>query len=94
MWLRTPVPPEQRNFFYRGFKRVYARWSAAIRGSSARWCGTPGFMVIRGGAVGAWFWGLARLPTAFIPIDDQGYLMIAAQLPDAAVARANDRGTR
>ena len=24
MWLRRPVPPEQRNFFYRGFNAVYA----------------------------------------------------------------------
>src|SRR5207248_4817465 len=23
LWLRTPVPPEQRNFFFRGFNRVY-----------------------------------------------------------------------
>ena len=33
MWLRRPVPPEQRNFFYRGFNRVYARvegWYAAL----------------------------------------------------------------
>ena len=30
------------------------------------------------------FWGLARLPTAFIPIDDQGYVMVAVQLPDGA----------
>ena len=25
LWLRRPVPPEQRNFFYRGFNRVYDR---------------------------------------------------------------------
>ena len=25
MWLRTPVPPEQRNAFYRGFNDVYGR---------------------------------------------------------------------
>jgi HAE1 family hydrophobic/amphiphilic exporter-1 len=29
-------------------------------------------------------WGLARLPTAFIPIDDQGYLILAVQLPEGA----------
>jgi hydrophobic/amphiphilic exporter-1 (mainly G- bacteria), HAE1 family len=23
LWLRTPVPPEKRNFFYRGFNRLY-----------------------------------------------------------------------
>ena len=30
------------------------------------------------------FWGLARIPTAFIPIDDQGYLLVALQLPEAS----------
>jgi HAE1 family hydrophobic/amphiphilic exporter-1 len=29
-------------------------------------------------------WGVARLPTAFIPNEDQGYLMIGLQLPDGA----------
>jgi HAE1 family hydrophobic/amphiphilic exporter-1 len=33
-----------------------------------------------GGGLG----GLTRLPTAFIPIDDQGYLMLAIQLPEGA----------
>ena len=25
LWLRPPVPPEQRNVFYRGFNAVYDR---------------------------------------------------------------------
>jgi hypothetical protein len=25
LWLRAPIPPEQRNFFYRGFNAVYGR---------------------------------------------------------------------
>ena len=29
-------------------------------------------------------WGVLRLPTAFIPQEDQGYLMVAVQLPDGA----------
>jgi HAE1 family hydrophobic/amphiphilic exporter-1 len=29
-------------------------------------------------------WGFARLPTGFLPVEDQGYLVIGAQLPDAA----------
>src|ERR1700736_6852732 len=32
----------------------------------------------------AGIWGIARLPTAFIPNEDQGYLMVAALLPDGA----------
>jgi hydrophobic/amphiphilic exporter-1 (mainly G- bacteria), HAE1 family len=34
------------------------------------------------------FLGLARIPTGFLPIEDQGYLLVAVQLPDsAALAR-------
>ena len=29
-------------------------------------------------------WGLTRIPTGFIPIEDQGYLMVAVQVPDGA----------
>ena len=33
LWLRPPMPPEQRNFFYRGFNKVYdvgEHWYAAL----------------------------------------------------------------
>ena len=47
LWLRTPVPPEQRNFFYRGFNRVYDRMEARLYGaSSAAWCARSGLMVV------------------------------------------------
>src|SRR6185295_15454946 len=29
LWLRAPVPPEQRNFFYRGFNAIYGRFEGA-----------------------------------------------------------------
>ena len=32
LWLRPPMPPDQRNFFYRGFNKVYdsaEHWYAA-----------------------------------------------------------------
>ena len=29
-------------------------------------------------------WGLARVPTGFLPIEDQGYLLVSVQLPDGA----------
>jgi HAE1 family hydrophobic/amphiphilic exporter-1 len=25
LWVRQPVPPDERNFFYRGFKAAYNR---------------------------------------------------------------------
>jgi HAE1 family hydrophobic/amphiphilic exporter-1 len=85
LWLRTPVPPEQRNFFYRGFNRLYdpmERGYTAFIGRMVRHSGA--MVVIALLLAGGGIWGLTRLPTAFIPIDDQGYLMLAIQLPEGA----------
>ena len=29
-------------------------------------------------------WGLTKIPSGFIPAEDQGYLMVAVQVPDGA----------
>src|SRR5438309_9622071 len=73
LWLRTPVPPEQRNFFFRGFNRVYQ----PVENGYTR---LIGLMVSRSGLMVAVAliiaviggWGIARLPTSFIPTEDQG----------------------
>jgi HAE1 family hydrophobic/amphiphilic exporter-1 len=85
LWLRPPTPPDRRNFFYRGFNAVYGR---VERG----YVWLIGAMTRRGGAmavlalllVGVAVWGLTRVPTAFLPDEDQGYLIVSAQLPDGA----------
>ena len=41
--------------------------------------------------IGIAFWGMSRIPTAFIPIEDQGYVMINVQLPDGASLQRTDR---
>jgi hydrophobic/amphiphilic exporter-1 (mainly G- bacteria), HAE1 family len=89
LWLRMPVPPEKRNFFFRGFNRVYQpieNGYVALIGAMAR---HSGIMVLVALVVaGVCACGIARLPTSFIPVEDQGYVLVAAQLPDgAAVGR-------
>ena len=85
LWLRKPVPPEKRNLFYRGFNRVYAKAENGYARLIGRMVGRAGFMVVIGLVLsGLGVWGIARLPTAFIPNEDQGYLMLVAQLPDGA----------
>ena len=79
------MPPEKRNLFYRGFNRVYEKAENAYTRLIGRMVGRSGLMVLIGLVLsGIGVWGIARLPTAFIPNEDQGYLMIAAQLPDGA----------
>jgi HAE1 family hydrophobic/amphiphilic exporter-1 len=89
LWLRTPLPVEQRNVFSRwfshGFERVYGGMENAYTGLIRRMVRVSVLMVLIGLMLAALgIWGIARLPTAFIPNEDQGYLMIAAQLPDGA----------
>jgi hydrophobic/amphiphilic exporter-1 (mainly G- bacteria), HAE1 family len=99
LWLRTPKPVEQRNFFFRGFEHAFRAAEKAYTGLIGRMVHISGLIVLIGivlAAVG--IWGIARLPTSFIPPEDQGYLMIAAQLPDAAslgrTTAALDRATK
>src|ERR1700761_6299420 len=85
LWLRPPVPPEQRNFFYRGFNRVYNR----VEGGYTRLIGTLArhanlSVIVALIVIGISGYGLARVPTGFLPIEDQGYLIAAVQLPDGA----------
>ena len=80
-------PPDRKSgiFLYRGFNHVYDRMEHAYTGLIRRMVRVSGIMVMVGLVLACLgFWGIARLPTAFIPNEDQGYLMVAAQLPDGA----------
>jgi HAE1 family hydrophobic/amphiphilic exporter-1 len=85
MWLRPSVPPEKRNIFFRSFNKVYDKLEnayAALVGAMVRRAGAMVVLALVLAGIGAW--GVGRLPTAFIPNEDQGYLMIGVQLPDGA----------
>jgi hydrophobic/amphiphilic exporter-1 (mainly G- bacteria), HAE1 family len=92
LWLRRPVPPEQRNFFYRGFNRVYDRmergYTRLITGL-VRHAGLSVTVALILIAIGGY--GLSRVPTGFIPVEDQGYLLAAVQLPDGAALDRTQR---
>src|SRR6478735_1697250 len=85
VWLRPPVPPEQRNWFYRGFNAVYDRmergYARLIGGLVAHSNLSVAAALI---LIGIGGYGLSRVPTGFLPIEDQGYLIAAVQLPDGA----------
>jgi HAE1 family hydrophobic/amphiphilic exporter-1 len=85
LWLRPPVPPEQRNWFYRGFNKVYDRLERGYGGLIGRMVAHSHLSVIIALIlIGIGGYGLSRVPTGFIPIEDQGYLLAAVQLPDGA----------
>ncbi|CAN5403551.1 multidrug efflux RND transporter permease subunit [soil metagenome] len=85
LWLRRPTPPEQRNWFYRGFNSIYDRVEKRYAALIERMVAHSNLSVIVALiliCIGGY--GLSRVPTGFIPIEDQGYLLAAIQLPDGA----------
>jgi hydrophobic/amphiphilic exporter-1 (mainly G- bacteria), HAE1 family len=85
LWLRRPVPPERRNFFSRAFNAVYQKLESRYAGLVGRMARHSGTVVLLGlGVMGAGGYGLSRVPTGFLPIEDQGYLLASVQLPDGS----------
>lgn len=91
LWLRRPVPSEQRNIVYRGFNAVYDRAERGYAALIGRMASRSGlFALLAVAIIGAAGYGLSRIPTGFLPIEDQGYLLVTVQLPDgAALERTN-----
>jgi len=83
LWMR-PVRTK-KNFVYRGFNAFYARLEhayARLIGRMVHRSVTMSLLALALAALGVW--GLARLPTSFIPIEDQGYALVNLKLPDGA----------
>lgn len=77
--------PTKKNWFYRSFNSVYGRlehiYTAIVRVAVRQ---TAVVMLLFLGLVVLTGWWFVRLPTGFVPLEDQGYAIIAVQLPDAA----------
>lgn len=84
LWLR-PRSEGRKPAFFRGFDALYY----PVEGAYTRLIGVmvkrSGWMVtIAGALIALAIVMIAKVPTGFIPIEDQGYLLLAVQLPDAA----------
>src|SRR6201985_3732669 len=85
LWLRRPSPPARRIFSSRAFTAVYNRLESGYGRLMVRMTNNSGFCAILALIlIGISGYGLSRVPTGFIPIEDQGYLLVAVQLPDGA----------
>jgi HAE1 family hydrophobic/amphiphilic exporter-1 len=85
LWLRPPVPPSERNLFFRAFNAVYDPFERAYARLIGGMVARSGLMcVIALIVIGAAGYGLSRVATGFLPIEDQGYVLVTVQLPDGA----------
>ncbi len=85
LWLRARDPQAKKAVFFRWFNAVYEplerRYVRVIRFMVERSGRMAAIAVVLIGLAG---WGLTRVPTGFIPTEDQGYVMVAVQMPDGA----------
>jgi hydrophobic/amphiphilic exporter-1 (mainly G- bacteria), HAE1 family len=92
LWLRQHDPNRRKNFFFRWFNSAYEPVERFYSGLIRRMVQRSGTMVLIALAlVVLAILGLSRIPTGFIPTEDQGYLMVAVQLPDAASLQRTQR---
>jgi HAE1 family hydrophobic/amphiphilic exporter-1 len=85
MWLRPAIPPEQRNIFYRSFNAAYGRierWYASLIAGMVHHSAPMTALAIA--LIAATAYGFSRVPTGFLPIEDQGYMIALVQLPDGS----------
>ncbi|KTD20210.1 RND multidrug efflux transporter Mex [Legionella lansingensis] len=85
LWLKSIDTNKPKNAFYRAFdqlynplEKAYIRFIDRLVHRSGRTC-LIGILLV---AVA--IFGLTRVPTGFIPIEDQGYLILNVLLPDGA----------
>ncbi|MFI4918483.1 MAG: efflux RND transporter permease subunit [Legionellales bacterium] len=85
MWLRPVDTSKPKNIFFRTFDRIYYPIEVSYIKLIDKLVHRSGLVCLIGALLvaGAIF-GLSRIPTGFIPIEDQGYLMLNVQLPDGA----------
>lgn len=85
LWLK-PIPHNKpKNAFFRTFDRIYypiedryINFINKLVHKSSSVCLLGGFLVLLA------VFGISQIPTGFIPIEDQGYLMMNIQLPDGS----------
>lgn len=92
LWLK-PIPKvQQKNILFRTFDKLYypieqkySKFITQLVKHSGKSC------LFALGLVGLSIWGLAKTPTGFIPIEDQGYVILSVMLPDGASSKRTEK---
>jgi HAE1 family hydrophobic/amphiphilic exporter-1 len=79
------LPPEKKNFFFRWFDKIFSKTENGYMNVAKMFTRRSAMMLLLAiGLAGLTGWQFTRLPTGFLPTEDQGYIMVHVQLPNAA----------
>src|SRR6476659_3619152 len=83
LWLRPTNPEQKKNLFFRWFNSVYepaeAFYVRVVQFIVQR---SERMVIIALVLVALAGWGLTKIPTGFVPTEDEGYLLVAVQMPN------------
>jgi multidrug efflux pump len=84
-WFVGPILNHAMRYVYRGFNWLFDKVTLGYK-AAVGWSLRLALLVllIYGGLVALTYLGFTRTPTGYIPMQDQGYLLVSVQLPDAA----------
>ncbi|WP_225767721.1 efflux RND transporter permease subunit [Inquilinus sp. Marseille-Q2685] len=92
LWMRPPKPLARRGIVFRGFERAFGAlergYERALRHVLRMKLLSAATGLVLIGVAG---FGLTRVPSAFLPLEDQGYLLVAVQLPGGAALSRTDK---
>jgi len=92
LWLRPHDPHRRLNVVFRAFNALYEPTERLYVRLIRRMVRRSGLLVVVAIVlVGLAGWGLARIPTGFIPTEDQGYVMVSVLLPDGSSLERTER---
>ncbi|MEM8843877.1 MAG: efflux RND transporter permease subunit [Pseudomonadota bacterium] len=91
-WLRPVDINKKKNFVFRGFNVIFEKLQKGYTRLIYRIVTNDKKMVVIALAITCIaIFGLSRVPTGFVPIEDQGYMMASIELPEAAsLERTNE----
>ncbi len=85
LWLKPIDVNRRKNIFYRGFDRIYLPLENKYALMIGKLVDKSKMVCLVGiGLIVIAIVFLTKIPTGFIPIEDQGYLMLSVVLPDGA----------
>jgi HAE1 family hydrophobic/amphiphilic exporter-1 len=79
------LPSENKNTFFRGFDSFFTKTENGYTNMVRSLLRRTGLMLILAlGLAALTGWQFTQLPTGFLPTEDQGYMLVHVQLPDAS----------
>lgn len=85
LWLKPIDSNKEKNIFFRAFDRFYNPIEIAYVAFIDRLVHHSGRVCLIGtGLILLAVFGLSKIPTGFIPLEDQGYMVMSVMLPDGS----------